>query len=249
MWAQKLLKRFSASKVEDAAAADAMKAAKKKDVQLKYKRREHLFGAIIFTNTIAEITAIIFSPVTILYLDMRGSDGEKRDMGQMVANTLLVLFFEVVLSEYFIGFLASKRTQEVMVIKNDKDGKEDSVEGEGGEGGIGGGAQDKPKKESNNVAGMKSLLSSIKVRHAESKFVHGSKEEFVVDLGRVWRDTSSSSLLWWFMAFVILTSRNSWNLLMGSGCSVREATETGDGTGGFAIVEGSDPWLEFCYEE
>lgn len=59
------------------------------------------------------------------------------------------------------------------------------------------------------------------------------------------RDTTITSLLWWFIGFLYMSCRNFQNIILGSGFSVREAEVSGDGV--FAIIEGSEPWLEFCH--
>ncbi|GMH47435.1 hypothetical protein TL16_g00065 [Triparma laevis f. inornata] len=65
MWAKRIWKKCikQNSTIGDEI---ALEAAHKKAVDLKYKRREHLFGAIVTTNTISEISAILISSMTDL---------------------------------------------------------------------------------------------------------------------------------------------------------------------------------------
>ncbi|GMH64521.1 hypothetical protein TrLO_g13462 [Triparma laevis f. longispina] len=71
----------------------ALEAAHKKAVDLKYKRMEHLFGGIVTTNTISEISAIVISPMTILMLGIRDAEWVKKGVGELLGNTLIILFF------------------------------------------------------------------------------------------------------------------------------------------------------------
>ncbi|GMI07870.1 hypothetical protein TrLO_g11598 [Triparma laevis f. longispina] len=112
----------------------ALEAAHKKAVDLKYKRREHLFGAIVTTNTISEINAIVISPMTILMLDIRDADGIRKGVWELVGNTLIILFFEIVLCEYFVGYMASRRAQDVVSSSGKEEEKGKEEEGPKGQG-------------------------------------------------------------------------------------------------------------------
>ncbi|GMI07747.1 hypothetical protein TrLO_g11541 [Triparma laevis f. longispina] len=153
------------------------------------------------------------------------------------------MFFEIVLCEYFVGYMASRRAQDVVSSsgKEEVKGEEEGPKGQG---------ESPPTLTKTLTSMISSQMSQLKngqinISKTQSKFVVGRKEEFAVDLGRVWRDTTTTSLLWWFIGFLYMSCRNFQNIILGSGCSVREAEVSGDGV--FTIIEGSEPWLEFCH--
>jgi len=238
----KVFWRKCVAKSSAIASDESVKAETQTEVDRKYKTREHLFGAIVITNTIAEIAAIVTSALAIGMLKFRDINGDAYEMNTLVMNTLIVLFFEVILSEWLISFWASRQTKRVL--------KQDNI-------GTAAVALTKvrepfptPLPEGGETHGnsvvriMKQRTSFIQsAATGRTSFVQGKKTKFIVDLSRVWRDLDKKAFMVWFFGFLVMVMTSFTRVLNDAGCSVRIVEEAGDG---FEVVEGFEPWMAFC---